>query len=82
MIERSRLLPRRSTDRAGALSVGATRFQTVSQCAASIVGSITACLVTETLVLLFIGTVRSEPPEAHSGKLPASHMDLANQLGL
>jgi hypothetical protein len=30
----------------------------------------------------FIGTARPEPPEIHSGKLPASHMDLACQLGL
>jgi hypothetical protein len=42
----------------------------------------TACVVTETMVLLCIGTVRPEPPEIHSGKLPASHMDLACQLGL
>jgi S-adenosylmethionine synthetase len=33
-------------------------------------------------VFYFIGTVRPEPPEIHSGKLPASHMDLACQLGL
>jgi hypothetical protein len=39
-------------------------------------------MVTATSVLLFIGTVLPEHPEIHSGKLPASHMDLACQLGL
>ena len=31
---------------------------------------------------LVIGTVRPEPPEIHFGNLPASHVDLACQLGL
>jgi hypothetical protein len=43
---------------------------------------ITACVVMTTLVLLFIGTVRPEPFEIHSGKLTSCHMDLACQLGL
>jgi hypothetical protein len=57
------------------------RFSTVSRCAVSTIGSITACVVTATLVLYFIGMVGPEPPEIHSAKLPASHMDLACQLG-
>jgi hypothetical protein len=36
--------------------------------------------VTEKLVLYFIGMVRPEPPEAHFGNLPASHVDLPASL--
>jgi hypothetical protein len=33
------------------------------------------------LVLLFIVTVRPEPPEIHSGQLPDLHLDLGCQIG-
>jgi hypothetical protein len=52
------------------------RSSAVSRCAVSTIGSITACVVTATLVLSFIGMVRPEPTKIHSGKLPASHMGL------
>jgi hypothetical protein len=82
MIEPSRFPAYRPMDRAGALAVGSYALPNSLAVSCLIIGSITACVVTETLVLLFIGTVRPEPPEIHSGKLPASHMDLACQLGL
>jgi hypothetical protein len=77
------ITPQRPMHRTGALQYRAPRFfPTVSRCAVSIIYYITACGLTATMVLYFIGTVPPEPPEIHSGKLSANHMDLACELEL
>jgi hypothetical protein len=71
MKEHSRLHPRYLMYRAGATPVGCLHFRTVSNLVwgAGRNG-------------LLIHTAQPELPEIHSGQLPASHMDLAFQLGL
>jgi hypothetical protein len=82
MIERSPLPSRRSMDRAGALPVGSYALP----------NSLAVCCLYYRLQNSVCGDVNTgpllhrddaaEPPEIHSGNLPASHMDLACQLGL